>query len=67
MDNGQQFACLAEATFVDDNDEAQRDPNDFGSEYTAIRESSISTFSRTGTRLRLKWNVVRLRQYTHKH
>ncbi|CAH7251753.1 conserved exported hypothetical protein [Vibrio chagasii] len=49
MDNGQQFALLAEATFVDDNDEAQRDPNDFGSEYSNSRIQYFHVFE-TGTK-----------------
>ncbi|CAK2156442.1 Outer membrane protein with beta-barrel domain [Vibrio crassostreae] len=44
MDNGQQFALLAEATFVDDNDESQRDPNDFGSEYSNSRIQYFHVF-----------------------
>lgn len=44
LDNGQQFALLAEATFVDDNDELQRDPNDFGSEYSNSRIQYFHVF-----------------------
>lgn len=44
LDNGQQFALLAEATFVDDNDESQRDPNDFGSEYSNSRVQYFHVF-----------------------
>ncbi|MCW1890482.1 hypothetical protein OK016_19695 [Vibrio chagasii] len=47
MDNVRLGCVTLEATFVvDDNDEAQRDPNDFLVRNTAIRESSISMFSR---------------------
>lgn len=49
LENGQQFALLAEATFVDDNDESLRDPNDFGSEYSNSRIQYFHVFE-TGTK-----------------
>ena len=49
LENGQQFALLAEATFVDDNDESLRDPNDFGSEYNNSRIQYFHVFE-TGTK-----------------
>ena len=44
MDNGQQFALLAEATFVDDSDATQRDPNKFGSDYSNSRIQYFHVF-----------------------
>ena len=44
VDNGQQFALLAEATFVDDNDVTQRDPNKFGSDYSNSRLQYFHVF-----------------------
>lgn len=40
---------LAEATFVDDNEESQRDPNDFGSEYSNSRIQYFHVFE-SGTK-----------------
>ncbi|KAB0291841.1 hypothetical protein F2P58_01480 [Vibrio fortis] len=44
LENGQQFALLAEATFVDDNDTTQSDPNKFGSDYSNSRIQYFHVF-----------------------
>lgn len=48
MDNGQQFALLAEATFVDESNTALSDPDKFGTEYSNSRFQYFHVFE-TGT------------------
>lgn len=48
MDNGQQFALLAEATFVDESNTALSDPDKFGTEYSNSRIQYFHVFE-TGT------------------
>ena len=47
--NGQQFALLAEATFVDESNTALRDPDKFGTEYSNSRVQYFHVFE-TGTK-----------------
>lgn len=49
LENGQQFALLAEATFVDESNTALRDPDKFGTEYSNSRVQYFHVFE-TGTK-----------------
>jgi hypothetical protein len=49
LENGQQFALLAEGTFVDESNTALRDPDKFGTEYSNSRIQYFHVFE-TGTK-----------------